>query len=84
MAMMVMAMMMMVMMTVVDRSWPSALKRNDAQQLFLAAVDLTPLIAAIIVIINVQFKLTILAAFKKKSSIQSETFESSSNVLTSY
>ena len=77
-------MVMMVMMTVVDRSWPSALKRNDAQQLFLAAVDLTPLIAAIIVIINVQFKLTILAAFKKKSSIQSETFESSSNVLTSY
>ena len=60
-----MLMVMMVMMTVVDRSWPSALKRNDAQQLFLAAVDLTPLIAAIIVIINVQFKLTICAALKK-------------------
>ena len=64
MVMIVMAMMVvMLMVMVVDRSWPSALKRNDAQQLFLAAVDLTPLIAAIIVIINVQFKLTICAAF---------------------
>ena len=72
MMMMMMLMMMMVMMTVVDRSWPSALKRNDAQQLFLAAVDLTPLIAAIIVIIN-PVQIDDLCCFKKKSSIQSET-----------